>query len=202
VRGSSKAEKPAPKSYGIGMLGYAFMGKAHSNAYLRMPFFFYPPPAIPRLVSICGRTRVKVREAASRFGYARYETDWRKVVSDPEVEVVDNGLTNDMHAAPCIEAAERGKSILCEKPLARNGRESERMLRAVTKAGVKNIVFYNYRFVPAMQLFKRMVDEGAVGKVRQFRAAYLQDWIMDPNLPLVWRLNKSISGSGTLGDNA
>jgi predicted dehydrogenase len=182
------------------MLGYGFMGKAHSNAYSRMPFFFYPPPATPRLVSICGRSRAKVRDAAARYGYVRYETDWRKVVADPEVDIVDNGLPNDMHAAPCIDAAERGKSVLCEKPLARNAKESETMLRAVTKAGVKNMVFYNYRFIPAMQLFKRMVDEGAIGKVRQFRAAYLQDWIMDPEFPLRWRLNKAISGSGTLGD--
>lgn len=182
------------------MLGYGAMGKAHSNAYSQMPFFFYPPPATPTLVSICGRSQDKVREAARRFGYARYETDWRKVVADPGVDVVDNGLPNDVHAAPCIEAAERGKSVLCEKPLGRNARESEQMLRAVTKAGVKNMVFYNYRFVPAVRLFKQMVDEGAVGKVRQFRAAYLQDWIMDPEYPLRWRLNKAISGSGTLGD--
>jgi predicted dehydrogenase len=165
-----------------------------------MPFFFHPPPAIPRLVSICGRSRDKVREEAKRFGYARYETDWRKVVADPEVDVVDNGLPNDLHAAPSIDAAERGKSIICEKPLGRNSKESGEMLRAVTKAGVKNIVFYNCRFVPALQLFKRMIDEGAVGKVRQFRAAYLQDWITDPQFPLVWRLTKSVSGSGTIGD--
>jgi predicted dehydrogenase len=195
-----KADSSVGKTFGIGMLGYASMGKAHSNAYARMPFFFYPPPAIPRLVAICGRSREKVRDAAKRYGYERYETDWRKVVADPDVDIVDNGLPNDMHAAPCIEAAERGKSVICEKPLARNARESERMLRAVTRAGVKNMVFYNYRFIPAIQLFKRMVDEGAVGKVLQFRAAYLSDWLIDPELPLVWRLTKAVSGSGTIGD--
>lgn len=182
------------------MLGYLFMGKSHSNAFTRMPFYFYPPPAYPRLVTICGRSRDKVRDAARRYGYERYETDWRKVVDDPEVDVLDNGLPNDAHAAPSIAAAEKGKSVICEKPLGRNGRESQRMLRAVTKARVKNIVCYNYRFVPAMQLFKRMVDDGAVGKVRQFRATYLQDWVMSPDLPLVWRFSKGVSGSGALGD--
>ncbi len=197
---SPRTSPKGVKSYGIGMLGYLFMGKAHSNAYQKMPVFFYPPPAIPRLVSICGRSRSRVQEAAARYGYEKYETDWRRVVADPEVEVLDNGLPNDMHEAPCVEAAERGKPVLCEKPLGRNSKESARMLRAVTKAGVKNMVFYNYRFVPAMQLFRRMVHEGAVGKVRQFRAAYLSDWIVDPDFPLVWRLRKDISGSGALGD--
>jgi predicted dehydrogenase len=197
---ATKRSGPEPRTYGVGMLGYSFMGKAHSNAYSRMPFFFYPPPAIPRLVSICGRSERNVREAAHRFGYQKYETDWRKVVADPEVDIVDNGLPNDAHAAPCIDAAERGKSVLCEKPLGRTASESEEMLRAVTKAGVKNMVFYNYRFIPAMQLARNMVKSGAVGKVRQFRAAYLQDWITEPDFPLVWRMRRSITGSGTIGD--
>ena len=200
LSGSKKVDPPVAKTFGIGMLGYSFMGKAHSNAYARMPFFFHPVPAIPRLVAICGRSGEKVRDAAERYGYAKYETDWRKVVADPEVDIVDNGLPNDMHAAPCIEAAERGKSILCEKPLARDAKESETMLRAVTKASVKNMVFYNYRFVPAIRLARQLIGEGAVGKVQQFRAAYLQDWIVDPDFPLTWRFKKSSSGSGALGD--
>ncbi|MDG6899411.1 MAG: Gfo/Idh/MocA family oxidoreductase [Nitrososphaerota archaeon] len=182
------------------MLGYSFMGKAHSNAYARMPVFFYPPPARPRLVAIAGRTEGKVKEAAVRFGFQRYYTDWNKLVADPEVEVVDNGLPNDMHLGPCVEAAERGKHILCEKPLGRNPGESQAMLRAAEKAGVKHMVAFNYRFVPAVRLAKQFIDEGYIGKVLQFRAAYLQDWAMDPDVPRTWRFRKESAGSGALGD--
>jgi len=113
---------------------------------------------------------------------------------------VDNGLPNNLHEEPCIEAAELGKDLICEKPLGRNAEESERMLRAARKAGIKHMVGYNYRFIPAIRLAKQLIGDGSIGKVIEFRAVYLQDWIMDPSFPLVWRLRKSIAGSGVLGD--
>ena len=188
------------KEIGVGMLGYAFMGKAHTNAYIKMPIFFYPPPAKPKLVAIFGRTEERVKEAARRFGYKKYYTDWRELIRDPEVEVVDNGLPNSMHKDPCIMAAELGKHVFCEKPLARDAKEAEEMYRAVEKAKVKHMVGFNYRFVPAIRLAKKLIDEGYIGKILQYRAVYLQEWIMDPNFPLVWRLRKDVAGSGALGD--
>jgi predicted dehydrogenase len=182
------------------MLGYAFMGKAHSNAFIKMPRMMQPVPATPRLIAIYGRTEASVREAAERFGYRRYYTEWRAVIRDNEVELVDNGLPNNLHRDPCIDAAESGKHILCEKPLAMNGREAEEMYRAVERAGVKHMVAFNYRFVPAIILAKSLVERGVIGKVLQLRGAYLQDWIMDPSFPLVWRLRKEVAGSGALGD--
>ena len=195
---SPSSNKPR-KKIGTGMLGYAFMGKAHTNAFLQFPLFF-PDSPIPQLKAIAGRSESKVKDAAAQFGYAKYYTDWRKLLSDKEVQVVDNGLPNDLHAKPCIEAAELGKDVICEKPLGRTLKESEEMYRRVTKAGVKHMVGYNYRFIPAIRLARQFIQEGFIGKVLEFRAAYLQDWIMDPNFPLVWRLRKSLAGSGVLGD--
>jgi predicted dehydrogenase len=189
-----------PREIGVGMLGYAFMGKAHSNAFIKMPRMMYPAPAIPRLVAIYGRTEAAVREAAERFGYKRYYTDWRALVRDSEVELLDNGLPNNLHRDPCIEAAEAGKHLLCEKPLAMNSKEAEEMYRAAERARVKHMVAFNYRFVPAIVLAKRLIEQGLIGKVLQFRGAYLQDWIMDPSFPLVWRLRREVAGSGALGD--
>ncbi|MCD6341706.1 MAG: Gfo/Idh/MocA family oxidoreductase [Thaumarchaeota archaeon] len=197
--GEAEAAKEV-REIGVGMLGYAFMGKAHTNAFIKMPIFFYPPPAKPKLVAIFGRTEDKVREAAKRYGYRKYYTDWKALIKDPEVEVLDNGLPNHMHHDPCIMAAELGKHVICEKPLARNAKEAEEMYRAVEKAGVKHMVAFNYRFVPAIRLAKQLIDEGYIGKILQFRGVYLQEWIMDPNFPLVWRLRKDVAGSGALGD--
>jgi len=185
---------------GVGMLGYAFMGKAHSNAYTKMPIFFYPPPARPKLVAIYGRTEEAVKTAAMRYGYKKYYTKWEDLVKDPEVEIVDNGLPNALHHDPCILAAEEGKHILCEKPLAVNAKEAEEMYKAAEKAGIKHMVGFNYRFVPAIVLTKKLIDEGYLGKIYHFRAVYLQEWIMDPNFPLIWKLRKDISGFGALGD--
>ncbi len=188
------------KEIGVGVLGYSFMGKAHTNAYIKMPIFFYPPPAKPRLVAICGRTESAVSEAAKRYGYEKYYTDWRSLVKDDDVELVDNALPNKMHAEPSIEAAEAGKHVLCEKPLAMNVEEAKRMYEAVKRAGVKHMVGFNYRFVPAIQLAKKLIDEGYLGEILHYRAVYLQEWIMDPSFPLVWRLRKSMAASGALGD--
>jgi len=201
VRMGKVAEKPKEiREIGVGVMGYAFMGKAHSNGYMRMPVFFYPPPAKPRLVAICGRTEEAVAEAARRYGYETHCTDWRKLMGDNRIELVDNCLPNNEHAAPCIAAAEAGKHVLCEKPLAMSVNEAREMYDAAEKAGVKHMTAFNYRFVPAIRLAKKLVDEGYIGKILQFRAVYLQEWIMDPDFPLVWRLRKSLCASGVLGD--
>jgi predicted dehydrogenase len=194
-----RASGQAPE-IGIGMLGYAFMGKAHSNALKKLPYMMYPPVAIPKLVAICGRNADATAEAARRYGYARYYTDWRRLIEDPEVQVFDNGASNDIHEEPCSLAAAAGKHIFCEKPLGRTAEESKRMLDAVVKAGVKHMVAHNYRFVPAIVQARRLIESGAMGRIFHFRAVYLQEWIMDPNFPKVWRLDKSVAGSGTLGD--
>ena len=188
------------REIGVGLLGYAFMGKAHTNGYRKMPVFFYPPPAVPRLVAICGRTEEAVAEAAKRYGFETYYTDWKKLIADERIEIVDNCLPNNMHAEPCIAAAEAGKNIICEKPLAATLEDARAMYEAAEKAAVKNMTAFNYRFVPAIRLAKKLIDEGYIGKILQYRAVYLQEWIMDPNFPLVWRLRKSVAGSGALGD--
>lgn len=186
---------------GVGMLGYAFMGKAHSNAFKTLPYMIYPPPAIPRLVAIAGRNKEATATAAARFGYEKYYTDWRDLIADPDVQLFDNGGPNDTHAEPSIAAAEAGKHILCEKPLARNPEESYRMLEAVRKAGVKHMVAFNYRFVPAVRQIRYLIESGALGRIYHFRAVYLQEWIMPHyGTPKIWRLDKSVAGSGALGD--
>ena len=188
-------------SVGIGMLGYAFMGKAHSNALKKLPYMIYPPPAIPELVAISGRNEAAVSEAAQRFGYAAHYTDWRDMIADDRVQLFDNGGPNDAHAEPCIAAAKAGKHVFCEKPLGRNAEESKLMLDAVTKAGVKNMVAFNYRFVPAIVHARNLIASGALGRIYHFRASYLQEWIMPHfNTPMIWRLRKENAGSGALGD--
>src|SRR5690606_30545116 len=188
-------------SIGIGMLGYAFMGKAHSNAFKTLPYMMYPPVAIPRLVSIAGRNSEAVREAARRYGYEKYTTDWRDLVSDQDIQVFDNGGPNDAHAEPSIAAAQAGKHVLCEKPLGRTAEESKTMLDAVQKAGVKHMVAFNYRFVPAIRQIRLLIESGALGQIYHFRAQYLQEWIMPHyNTPMIWRLQKEKAGSGALGD--
>ena len=188
------------KEIGVGLLGYAFMGKAHTNAFKKIPYIYWPPAAIPKLVSICGSREEGVREAAARYGYDHYTTDWKELASDPQVEVFDNVGPNHLHAEPCIAAAKAGKHVLCEKPLARNAQEAKRMWDAVEAAKVKHMCGFNYRFVPAIRLAKEMIESGELGEIYHFRASYQQEWIMDADFPQVWRLNKKVSGSGALGD--
>jgi len=195
----AKATGQAPE-IGVGMLGYAFMGKAHSNAYKTIPYMMYPPPAIPKLIGIAGRNEESVQEAARRYGYEHYYTDWKKMLKDDRIQLFDNGAPNEAHAEPCIAAAKAGKHILCEKPLGRTVKESARMLEAVQKAGVVNMVAYNFRFLPAIRLAYDLIQAGRLGEIFHFRAVYLQEWIIDPNFPLVWRLDQSVAGSGSLGD--
>ncbi|RMF76173.1 MAG: gfo/Idh/MocA family oxidoreductase [Chloroflexi bacterium] len=195
----ARAEGDAPE-LGIGMLGYAFMGKAHSNAFKKLPYMMYPPVAKPRLVAIAGRNEAAVAEAAKRYGYEGYYTDWREMLGNDAIDVFDNGGPNDAHAEPCIVAAQAGKHIFCEKPLARSAEEAKQMLDAVNKAGVKNMVAFNYRFVPAIVQARQLIESGKLGRIYHFRGVYLQEWIMDPNFERVWRLQKRIAGSGALGD--
>ena len=196
----AKAEREAPK-IGIGMLGYAFMGKAHTNALKKIPYMMYPPPAVPELVAICGRNKDAVAEAARRYGYRKYYTDWRQMLEDDEVQVLDNGAPNNMHHDPAIAAAQAGRHVICEKPLGRTPEESKAMLEAVQKAGVKHMVAFNYRFVPAIRLARDLIASGKLGRIYHYRAVYLQEWIMPHyNMPMIWRLQKDVAGSGALGD--
>ncbi|MDX1663005.1 MAG: Gfo/Idh/MocA family oxidoreductase [Candidatus Promineifilaceae bacterium] len=196
----AKAEMEAPE-VGIGMLGYAFMGKAHTNAYKKIPYMMYPPPAIPRLVAIAGRSEEAVAEAARRYGYEGYYTDWRQMLEDDRVDLFDNGGPNNIHAEPSIAAAEAGKHVFCEKPLARTAEEAKEMLDAVEKADVKHMVAFNYRFIPAIRQAKELIDSGALGQIYHYRAVYLQEWIMPHyGTPKIWRLDKEAAGSGALGD--
>ena len=194
-----KAEGTAPE-IGIGMLGYAFMGKAHVNGFKKIPYMMYPPVAIPKLVAIAGRNQDAVSEAARRYGFAKTYTDWRQMIDDPEVQVLDNCGPNNIHIEPNIAAAKAGKHIISEKPLGRNAAECKEMWDAAVKAGIKHQVAFNYRFVPAIRLVKELIDQGKLGQIYHFRAAYLQEWIADPDFPMVWRLDASVAGSGTIGD--
>ena len=195
-----KAEGEAPE-IGFGLLGYAFMGRAHSNALKTLPYMMYPPVAVPKLVAISGRQESEVAEAAKRYGYQKHFTDWRQMVEDEDVQVLDNGGPNDVHAEPSMLAAQLGKHVLCEKPLGRTAEESKTMLGAVEKAGVKHMVAFNYRFVPAVRLIRDLIDQGALGQIYHFRAVYLQEWIM-PHYgeKKIWRLDKNVAGSGAIGD--
>ena len=194
-----RATSDAPE-IGVGMLGYAFMGKAHTNALKKMPYMMYPPVAIPKLVAIAGRNAEAVQEAAKRYGYAKSYTDWRSMINDPEVQVVDNSGPNNLHAEPNIAAAKAGKHIISEKPLGRNAAECYEMWQAAKKAKVKHMVGFNYRFVPAVRLVKDLIDGGKLGRIFHFRASYLQEWITDPDFPMIWRLDAKLAGSGALGD--
>jgi predicted dehydrogenase len=183
---------------GVGMLGYAFMGKAHANGYKTLPYMAWPPPLRPRLVSIAGRDEAAVSEAAQRYGFERYVTDWRELVSDPEVQLFDNGGPNNLHAEPTIAAAEAGKHVFCEKPLGRTAEESYEMWQRVAATDVRHMTAFNYRFVPAVRLAREMLEAGELGDVLHFRGRYLQEW--GTTTDDAWRFHKADAGSGALGD--
>jgi predicted dehydrogenase len=183
----------------VGMIGYKFMGRAHSNAWRQVDKFF-PLQAKPMLKVICGRHEEGVRAAAQQYGWRDYATDWRAVVRSPDIDIVDINTPNDTHAQIAIEAARAGKAVLCEKPLAMNVAQCRRMLDAVRKARVTHMVCHNYRRIPAMALARKMIERGELGTIHHYRARYLQDWIADPKFPLVWRLKKEVAGSGAHGD--
>lgn len=185
----------------IGMIGYQFMGKAHSHAYRDIPFFF-ESKAKPILKALCGRNKDAVTEAAEKMGWESVETDWRALIAREDIDVIDIVTPNHTHAEIAIAAAEAGKHIITEKPLALTVEEAKRMKEAVEKHNVVHMICHNYRFVPAVQYAKQLIDEGKLGRIFHFRATYLQDFIIDPSFPLIWRLKKDVSGSGALGDIA
>jgi predicted dehydrogenase len=190
----------SPAALRIGLIGYGFMGKAHSNAWRQASRFFVLPADL-RMSTLCGRDTRAVKAAAQKFGWERSVNDWRTVVVDPDIDVVDIATPNDSHAEIAIAAAAAGKAILCEKPLALNVAEAERMVAAVRKAKVVNMVCHNYRRLPALALAREMIAGGELGaRIYHYRARYAQDWIADPDYPLVWRLRREMAGSGSLGD--
>jgi predicted dehydrogenase len=189
-----------PPEIGIGMLGYAFMGKAHANAFRKIGYMTWPPPLRPRLVAIAGRNEEAVSEAARRYGFERSTLRWEELVADPEIGLLDNLGPNAVHAAPTIAAAEAGKHVICEKPLGRDAHESYEIWRRVAAAGVKHMCAFNYRFVPAVRLARELIEAGELGELRHFRARYLQDW--GDTTDEIWRFDRETAGSGALGDLA
>ncbi len=187
------------QSIGVGLVGYKFMGRAHSNAY-RQVHAFFPEVPTPEMIAISGRNEQAVREAAAQLGWREYETDYRKLVSRDDIDLVDVSTPGYLHHDVVIAALEAGKHVYCEKPLANTLEEATEMLRAWRKAGTISMINFNYRRVPAVQLAKRIIDDGRLGTLRHIRAVYLQDWLLDPMAPLSWRLKKELAGSGALGD--
>lgn len=183
----------------VGMVGYKFMGKAHSQAYRDAPMFF-PDAPTPVMKAICGRDPVGLAQAAAQFGWESTETDWRALVARDDIDLIDINAPSNVHKEIALAAAKAGKHLFCEKPLALTLSDSREMLEAAEAAGVKHMVGFNYRFAPAVQLAKKLVVEGRLGRIYHYRAWFLQDWIVDPDFPLVWRLDKNIAGSGSHGD--
>jgi predicted dehydrogenase len=191
------------KNLNVGLIGYGFMGRTHSNAYRRVPNFF-DLKYTPVLKAVCGRDEAKLKEFAGKWGYESTETDWRKVVERKDIDVIDICTPNNSHKEIAIAAAKAGKAILCEKPLSMNTEEGLEMVKAVESAKVPNMVWYNYRRVPAVTLAKKLIDEGKLGKIFHYRAKFLQDWTISADLPQggagLWRLDVSAAGSGVTGD--
>ncbi len=187
------------KTINVGLVGYKFMGRAHSNAYLSVSRFF-KTKAAPVMKGVCGRNEEAVREFQKQWEWESYETDWQKLIERDDIDLVDISTPNNSHKPIAVAAAKAGKHIICEKPLAMNVQEAEEMVDAVEKAKVINMVCHNYRRVPAVSLMKKMIDNGEIGDIYHYRAVYLQDWIVDREFPLVWRLRKEVAGSGVHGD--
>jgi predicted dehydrogenase len=181
------------------MVGYRFMGRAHSNAWRQAPRFF-PLKAHLEMHTICGRNAAAVQAARGQLGWNNASTDWRELVESPLIDIVDINTPNDSHAEIAIAAVRNGKHVLCEKPLALNVKQAQAMLAAAQKAKVVHMICHNYRRIPAMALARKLISEGALGQIYHYRARYAQDWLVDPEFPLNWRLQKNISGSGAHGD--
>ncbi len=193
----------AKKQIRIGLIGYGFMGRAHSNAYAKVSNFFDSEYELVRQ-AVCARDEEKVKAFADRWGYKSTETDWKKLIARDDIDLIDIAVPNNLHAEMAIAAAKAGKMILCEKPLAMNPKEAETMVAAIAKAGVPNMVWYNYRRCPAVVLAKQLIDEGRLGRIFHYRANFLQDWTISPELPqggtALWRLDAKAAGSGVTGD--
>ena len=191
------------KKLNVGLIGCGFMGRTHSNASRRVNNFFdleYEPV----LKAVCDLDEARAKAFAAKWGYESYETDWRKLIARKDIDLVDITLPNNMHREVAIAAAKAGKMILCEKPLARTGKEGLKMVQAIEKAGVPNMVSYNYRRIPAITLAKQLIDEGRLGRIFHYRAKFLQDWTISKDLPQggpgLWRLDVKVAGSGVTGD--
>ena len=189
------------KQLNIAMIGYKFMGRAHSNAWRQVSRFF-ETPLEPVMKVICGRNEEQVKEAARRYGWEEYATSWEEVVARKDIDVVDICTPGDTHLHIALAAAENKKVVFCEKPLANTVAEAEQMLAAVERNGVIHMLCHNYRRVPAVTLAKQLIEQGNLGELYHYRGTYLQDWLVDPAFPRVWRLEKSKAGSGALGDIA
>jgi len=188
------------KTLNVAMIGGGFMGKAHAMAYAAMPMFFWPAPALPVRKVVVDVTQELAEDARDRFGFEEASTDWLSVVQRDDIDIVDICTPNNMHAEMAIAAAKAGKHILCEKPLSNTLEDAERMTAAVREAGVISMAAFNYRRTPAIALAKKLITDGKIGEIRNFRGTYLQDWSADPDGPLSWRFQKSVAGSGALGD--
>ena len=185
----------------VALFGTKFMGKAHSHAYRSVNMFFPDVPKVEMKV-IVGRNPAETEQAAASYGWQEASTDWKAVMARDDIDLVDISTPGEYHCPMVLEAAKAGKHIICEKPLSNTLAESKLMLKAVEKAGVRHFLMHNYRRVPAVTLAKKMVADGRLGKIHHFRARYLQDWAMSPDLHMLWRFDKSLSGSGALGDLA
>lgn len=188
------------KELNIGMIGYSFMGKAHSNGFRQLPAFFPELDVKPVMKVICGRNRDAVKDAAETYGWEEYETNWRKVIARDDLDVIDICTPGNQHLPMALAALNAGKHVICEKPLTNTLKEAKELLKVAKKTRKKTMVAFNYRRVPAVALAKQLISEGRIGDIYHWRAVYLQDWIIDPNFPLVWRLKKSQAGSGPHGD--
>lgn len=191
----------AARKMNVALIGYSFMGKAHSNAWRQVSRFF-DTPIDPVMKVICGRTEPKVKAMAEKYGWEEAATDYREVVNRPDIDIVDVTTANNAHAEVALAAAEAGKIVLCEKPLAMSVAQARQMLQVAQAKGITHGICHNYRYAPAVSLAKKIIDEGRLGKIYHFRGVYLQDWILDPEFPIVWRLDKSVAGSGSHGDLA
>lgn len=188
----------ARKTLNVAMVGASFMGKAHSNAWRKVDMFF-DLPVKPVMKVLCGKFPEEL-EVSERYGWEETSLDWKETVNRPDIDIVDICTPNFLHMPIAIEAAKAGKHVVCEKPLANTLDDAEAMLAAVSNAGIKHMCGFSYRFAPAVQAMKKLISEGGLGEIFHFRAAYQQDWIVDPDFPMVWRLKKEHTGSGALGD--
>jgi len=193
----------AKKKLRVGLVGYGFMGRTHSNAFLQAPRFF-DLPYVPVLQAVCARNAARASAFAANWGYESIESDWRALVERKDIDLIDIASPNDTHAEIAIAAARAGKMVLCEKPLGRTAAEAQRMVEAVESAQVANMVWYNYRRAPAVVLLKQLIEEGRFGRIYHYRSVFLQDWTISKDLPQggegLWRLDAAVAGSGVTGD--
>jgi len=191
------------KQLNLGMIGYGFMGRAHSNAYRRVNNFFDLDYQVV-MKAACARNEDQIKAFAAKWGYESIETDWHKMIERKDIDAIDICAPNNLHLEIASAAAKAGKMVLCEKPIARNAKEGEKMVAAVEKAGVPNMIWYNYRRIPAVSLAKQLIDQGKLGRIFHYRAKFLQDWTISPELPQggqgLWRLDSKVAGSGVTGD--